>query len=253
MNFVCKFLHSSLGKKYVMAATGFVLVGFVIGHMVGNLQFYLPPEAINKYARLLHASEELLWGVRLVMLAAVGLHVWSAIQLTRENRAARPVGYYGNPAPLAASYASRTMLISGLILFTFVSYHLLHYTLRVEAINGSSIPFTALRAEDGGLDVYAMMVAGFSVWYVSLFYLVGVALLCLHLSHGIQAMFQSLGWKNHQYGPLLNRAAQVIALALFLGYSSIPLSVLVLGHGKSHLEAVKAKAAATGTAGEVRK
>jgi succinate dehydrogenase / fumarate reductase cytochrome b subunit len=236
-----------------MAASGFVLVGFAMGHMVGNLQFYLPPEAINRYARLLHFSDELLWGVRLVMLSAVGLHIWSAIQLSLENKAARPMGYYGNPAPLAASYASRTMLISGSIIFAFVVYHLLHYTLRVEAINGASVPFTSLLAEDGKLDVYAMMVAGFSVWYVSLFYLVGVGLLCLHLSHGIQAMFQSLGWKNHVYGPLLNNAAKAIAIVLFLGYSSIPLSVVVCQHGKAYLKEVVQKAAAHAPAGEVKK
>jgi succinate dehydrogenase / fumarate reductase cytochrome b subunit len=220
--------------------------------MVGNLQFYLPPEAINRYARLLHFSDELLWGVRLVMLSAVGLHIWSAIQLSLENKAARPMGYYGNPAPLAASYASRTMLISGSIIFAFVVYHLLHYTLRVEAINGASVPFTSLLAEDGKLDVYAMMVAGFSVWYVSLFYLVGVGLLCLHLSHGIQAMFQSLGLKNHVYGPCLNAVARAVAVALFLGYASIPTSVVVFGHGKAHLEVVKT-AAAKAAVGEVKK
>lgn len=253
MNVVCKFLQSSLGKKYVMAATGFVLVGFAVGHMVGNLQFYLPPEAINRYARLLHFSDELLWGVRLALLAAVGLHIWSAAQLSLENKAARPVGYYGNPAPLAASYASRTMLISGSIIFAFVVYHLLHYTMRVEAINGAKIPFASLLAEDGKQNVYAMMVAGFSVWYVALFYLVGVGLLCLHLSHGIQAMFQSLGWKSHYYGPLLNRAAQVVALVLFLGYASIPLSVLVCQHGKAYLQEVVLKASAHAPAGEVKK
>ena len=253
MNAVCKFLHSSLGKKYVMAITGFVLVGFVTGHMVGNLQFYLPPEAINRYARLLHASDELLWVVRLAMLGSVILHVWSAVQLTLENKAARPVGYYGNPAPLAASYASRTMIVSGLIVFAFVIYHLLHYTLRVETINGASVPFTSLLAEDGKQDVYAMMVAGFSVWYVSLFYLVGVGLLCLHLSHGVQAMFQSLGWKNHVYGPLLRKLAAVLAIVLFLGYASIPLSVVVCQHGKAYLKEVATKAAAHAPAGEVKK
>jgi succinate dehydrogenase / fumarate reductase cytochrome b subunit len=247
------FFKSSLAKKYVMAATGFVLVGFVVGHMVGNLQFFLPPEAVNRYARLLHASDELLWGVRLVMLTAAGLHIWSAIQLSIENKVARPVGYYDNPAPLAASYASRTMLVSGSIIFTFVVYHLLHYTLRVETINGASVPFTSLLAEDGKLDVYAMMVAGFSVWYVSLFYLAGVGLLCLHLSHGIQAMFQSLGWKNNVYGPLLDKAARAIAICLFLGYVSIPLSVLVCRHGKAYLNEVVQKAAANAPAGEVKK
>jgi len=253
MNVVCKFLQSSLGKKYVMAATGFVLVAFAVGHMVGNLQFYLPPEAINRYARLLHFSDELLWGVRLVMLSAVALHLWAAVTLSLENKAARPQGYYGNPAPLAASYASRTMLISGSIIFAFVVYHLLHYTMRVESINGASVPFSSLLAEDGKLDVYAMMVAGFSVWYVSLFYLVGVGLLCLHLSHGIQAMFQSLGWKNHVYGPLLSNAAKVVAIVLFLGYASIPLSVVVWQHGKAYLQEVALKASAHAPAGEVKK
>jgi succinate dehydrogenase / fumarate reductase cytochrome b subunit len=253
MNRFARFFKSSLGKKFVMAATGFVLVGFVTGHMVGNLQFFLPPEAINRYARLLHFSDELLWGVRLVLLAAAGLHIWSAIRLSLENKAARPVGYHGNPAPLAASYASRTMLVSGSILFAFVVYHLLHYTLRVETINGASVPFTSLLAEDGKQDVYAMMVAGFSVWYVSLFYLVGVGLLCLHLSHGVQAMFQSLGWKSHVYGPLLDKAAKVIALVLFLGYASIPLSVMVCKHGKAYLAESVQKAAAHAPAGEVKK
>ena len=252
-NSMVSFFKSSLAKKYVMAATGFVLVSFAVGHMVGNLQFHLPPEAINRYARLLHASEELLWGVRLVMLTSVGLHIWCAIQLSLENKVARPVGYYDNPAPLAANYASRTMLVSGSIIFAFVVYHLLHYTLRVETINGASVPFTSLKTAEGNLEVYAMMGAGFSVWYISLFYLVGVGLLCLHLSHGIQAMFQSLGWKNNVYGPLLNKAAKAVAIFLFLGYASIPLSVVVCQHGKAYLNEVVQKAAADAPAGEVKK
>jgi succinate dehydrogenase / fumarate reductase cytochrome b subunit len=251
MNSVGKFFSSSLGKKFVMAGSGCVLFLFVVGHMVGNLQIFLPPEAINRYARFLQSNLELLWPVRLVLLAMVALHVWSAIQLSLENNAARPVGY-AISTPYAASYASRTMLVTGIVVAAFILYHLLHYTLRVEAVNGASVPFSSLKDPlTGHNDVYAMIVAGFSVWYVSLFYLVGVGLLCFHLSHGIAAMFQSLGLKNQVYGPCIDRAAKVIALVLFLGYASIPASVM-LGHGKDYLNQVAAHAAAGAGAKEAK-
>jgi succinate dehydrogenase / fumarate reductase cytochrome b subunit len=252
MKTACKFYGSSLGKKYVMAATGTVLVLFVLGHLVGNLQFFLPPEAINRYAHFLQGAVELLWPVRLILLATVALHLWSAVSLSVANQAARPVGYYGAPAPLAATYASRTMLLGGLIVAAFVAYHLLHYTVKLEAINGATVRFADLQTPEGLPDVYAIIVAGFSVWYVALFYVVGVGALCLHLSHGIQAMFQSLGLKNHVYGPCLNAVARAVAVALFLGYASIPTSVVVFGHGKAHLEVVKT-AAAKAAVGEVKK
>ena len=249
MSNVASFFASSVGKKFIMAVTGAGLFLFVAGHMIGNLQVFLPPEAINRYAHFLQSNLELLWPVRLVMLAMLGLHAWSAITLSLENRAARPVGYYGNPAPLAASFASRTMLVGGLVVAVFLVYHLLHYTVLVEGINGARVSLRELRAAH---DVYAMMIAGFSVWYVSLFYVVGVGLLCLHLSHGLAAMFQSLGWKNHVYGPLIDKAAKVIALALFLGYVSIPVAVRC-GHGQAHLRHAAETAAATLAAtGEVK-
>jgi len=249
MSNVASFFASSVGKKFIMAVTGAGLFLFVAGHMIGNLQVFLPPEAINRYAHFLQSNLELLWPVRLVMLAMLGLHAWSAITLSLENRAARPVGYYGNPAPLAASFASRTMLVGGLVVAVFLVYHLLHYTVVVEGINGARVSLRELRAAH---DVYAMMIAGFSVWYVSLFYVVGVGLLCLHLSHGLAAMFQSLGWKNHVYGPLIDKAAKVIALALFLGYVSIPVAVRC-GHGQAHLRHAAETAAATMAAtGEVK-
>jgi succinate dehydrogenase / fumarate reductase cytochrome b subunit len=220
-----------------MAGTGVVLVLFVCGHMVGNLQFFLGPEAINRYAHFLQSTGELLWVVRLSLLAVVAVHVWSAVHLTLENRKARPMTYTGNPVPTAASYASRTMLVSGIILGTFVVYHLLHYTVRTEAINFTGTDFATLKeTTDHGVrsDVFKMMVLGFSKPLVSGFYLVGVGLLCLHLSHGIQAMFQSLGLKSRAWGPVIDRAAPIVAWLLFLGYASIPVSVL-LGYGKEVL------------------
>lgn len=222
-----------------MAGSGGVLFLFVVGHLVGNLQFFLLPEAINRYAHLLQSLGELLWGVRLFMLTMIVLHVWSAATLTLENRAARPQPYEGSRTPFGASLASRTMLGSGLIIAVFIVYHLLHYTVKVEGINGSAIPIgQLLDPATGHPDCYAMMVAGFSVTWVSLFYLVGVGLLCFHLSHGVEAMFQSLGLKSAAYSPLIAKAAKGIALALFLGYASIPTSVFVFGHGKAYLQEV---------------
>ena len=244
MKLIRALFGSSLGLKFVMAITGAGLFLFVIGHLVGNLQMFLPPEAINGYSKLLHASAELLWGLRIGLLTLVALHIWSAVRLTRLNRSARPRGYEGSLKPLDASLASRTMLISGIVVFLFVVYHLLHYTAQIESVNGSIIRFADLQTEDGHRDVYAMLIAGFQVWYVSLFYILGVGLLCMHLSHGASSMFQSLGWKNHVYGPFLDKASKVIAVALFLGFISIPAAVLLLGHGNDYLEEATARSTA---------
>ncbi len=238
MNVLVRLFRSSVGKKLVMAVTGVGLVLFVCGHMVGNLQIFLGPEAINRYAELLQSSQELLWGVRLTLLGFVGLHVWSAISLTRENRAARPLDYDGKPAPAAATYASRTMLMSGLIVAAFIVFHLLHYTVRVDAVNMTGKSFADLHevTESGTErhDVYKMMILGFRQPLVSVFYLVGVGLLCMHLSHGVRAMFQSLGLLTPKCAPLIERTAPIVAWILFLGYVSIPVAIL-LGYGKEAL------------------
>lgn len=230
MKLLARLFQSSVGKKLVMAVSGFALVLFACGHMVGNLQIFLGPEALNRYGQMLHYSPELLWVVRLVLLTLVGLHVWAALQVSAENRAARPETYDGNPAPPEASYASRTMLMSGLIVAAFVIFHLLHYTARVPAVNLTGADFTTLTETVHGVerhDVYSMVVLGFRQPLVAVFYLVGVGLLCLHLSHGIRAMFQSLGWMTHQCRPLLDKAAPFVAIVLFLGYASVPVAVLL--------------------------
>src|SRR5512137_2125488 len=120
MNIISNIFKSSLGKKYIMAVTGFFLFLFVIGHMAGNLQIFLGPEAINRYGHFLQSNPELIWPARLGLLALIGLHVWSAAKLTRENRSARPVPYSGEYKPVGASYASRTMLVTGLIVAAFI-------------------------------------------------------------------------------------------------------------------------------------
>jgi succinate dehydrogenase / fumarate reductase cytochrome b subunit len=210
-----------------MAVTGGVLFLFVIGHLAGNLQIFIGPDQINAYGHLLQSNLELIWPARIVLLGCVALHIWSAATLTRENLAARPVNY-AQWDPTAASYASRTMIWSGAIVAVFIIYHLLHYTVMVQAqpLGLTGRDFHALLDEQQRHDIYRMIILGFSNVWVSLFYIAGVGLLCLHLSHGASAMWQSLGWKKNSYSPLLDGLARWGSLAIFLGYSSIPLAVL---------------------------
>src|SRR5579871_4790764 len=230
MKVVTNIFSSSLGKKYIMAVSGLVLFLFVVAHLVGNLQVFLGPEAINRYGHFLQTNVEILWPARIFLLLMIGLHIWSAIKLSIENKAARPVPY-ANWNPTVASYASRTMLMSGLIVLAFIIYHLLHFTVLVQSINLTGQNFAGFEDSEKRHDIFRMMVVGFSNIWVCLFYVIGIGLLCLHLSHGVSAMFQSLGWKNKAYGPCLDKAAVVIAWLIFLGYISIPIAILC-GYGK---------------------
>ncbi len=235
MNIIAHLFNSSLGKKYIMAITGCVLFLFVVAHLLGNLQIFLGPESINAYGHFLQSNVEILWPARVGLLFMIALHIGSAISLAAENRLAQPISYANNPIPVATSYASRTMLMSGLIIAAFAVYHLLHYTAQVKAINLTGQDFIALRDAKGRHDVFKMMVTGFSHPLISGFYILAMAMLSLHLSHGASAMFQSVGLKNRAYGPLIDRFAQVSAWIIFLGYSSIPVAVL-LGFGKEALK-----------------
>jgi succinate dehydrogenase / fumarate reductase cytochrome b subunit len=231
MKVITNIFKSSLGKKYIMAVSGLVMFLFVIGHLAGNLQFFLGAESINRYGHFLQTNLEVIWPARIILLLALFLHVWAAIKLSAENKAARPVPY-ANWNPTVASYASRTMLMSGLIVFAFIIYHLLHYTLVIKSVNLTGQDFAGFMDSENRHDIFKMMVVGFSNPWVSIFYIVGIALLCLHLSHGVSAMFQSLGWKNKVYGPCLDSGARLIAWLIFIGYVSIPISVLVFHYGK---------------------
>jgi succinate dehydrogenase / fumarate reductase cytochrome b subunit len=230
MRIFTKLFTSSLGKKYLMAATGFILFLFVLGHLAGNLQIFLGPEAINRYGHFLQSNVELLWPARIVLLLMVGVHLWAAGAVTLENRAARPQGY-ARYVPLGSTWASRHMLLSGLIVLVFVIYHLLHYTAQAKAVNLTGRDFAELMDSEKRHDVFRMMVIGFSNGWVSGFYILGIGLLCLHLSHGASSMFQSLGWKSEGYRPCLDNLARVIAVVVFAGYISIPVAIL-LGYGR---------------------
>ncbi|HKG23723.1 MAG TPA: succinate dehydrogenase cytochrome b subunit [Blastocatellia bacterium] len=220
MSNVTRFYKSSLGKKYVMALTGFALFGFVIAHMAGNLQIFLGPESINAYAAFLKSKPGLLWAARIGLLAVAILHITAAVQLVRINRRARPVGYNDNKV-VASSLAQRTIFMSGLIILAFIIYHLLHFTF------GATNP-DYLQYHDplGRHDVYRMMIAGFSNIWVSIFYIIAMGLLCLHLSHGVSSMFQSLGLRRRAITRSLNLFARAMALLIFTGNVAIVVAVL---------------------------
>jgi succinate dehydrogenase / fumarate reductase cytochrome b subunit len=207
------FYSSTVGKKAVMAVSGAVLVLFVLGHLAGNLQIYEGSEKLNAYSRFLHSMPGLLWGARITLLVMVLLHIWSALQLALGNWDARPTGYVQKKAT-GSSYASRTMYWSGPIILAFVIYHLLDFTF------GNVNP----NFQEG--DVYANVVASFSVVPIAAFYIIAMLALCLHLYHGLWSMFQSLGFYQPRYTPVLKRAAATIAILIAAGNISIPISVM---------------------------
>jgi succinate dehydrogenase / fumarate reductase cytochrome b subunit len=187
------------------------------------------------------------------LLVLIGLHVAAAVTLSAQNKAARPQPYAGQTKSLDASLASRTMLMSGLIILAFIVYHLLHFTAVVATVNGAGFDFDELyEPNTGHPDIYAMIVCGFSVWYVALFYLIAVGLLCFHLGHGLAAMFQSLGLRNHVWTPRITAFAKTASLLIFLGYAAIPVSVIAFHHGKEYADRVKAGVAPGGPTAPIK-
>ncbi len=208
-----------------MAISGLVLVLFVLGHMVGNLQIFLGPDAINFYAYKLKSLGLVLWVVRFALLVFVGIHIWAAVMLTIANRRARPDTYQRQDVS-AASFASRTMRWSGVILLSFIVYHILHYTALITNPEYANMKTTISGVEGLHHNVYGMMVAGFQNPLISGFYLLSVALLCLHLVHGVSSMFQSIGIRNERWRYRLNKFAWAYGVFIFVGFAAVPLAVL---------------------------
>ena len=214
-------LGSSVGKKVLMAATGVILVLFVVVHLLGNTSIFAGPDGINAYAAKLHSLGPVVWLFRLVMLGVFLLHIWLGIRLTLENKLARPVGYQQKKNQIT-SYAAQIMIYSGVVLLIFVIYHLLHFTVRVTNPDISHFVDAA-----GRTDVYAMVVLSFQKFFISLTYVIAMIFLLLHLSHGISSMFQSSGFTNARTLPTIQTAGKWVAIALMVGYVIIPISILV--------------------------
>ena len=209
-----RFYDTTNGKKVVMAVTGFILFGFLLGHMAGNLQVFAGPEKLDEYAIHLRQLGPLLWLARIVILAAVVLHVISSIQLWLLQREARPIKYKVKKNE-DSSYASRTMMLSGPIIAFFVIYHLLHFT------------WVALPGRYEHLKPYENIVYGFQQPAIALFYIGCMLLLSLHLYHGLWSMFQSLGVASPRYTPKLKLFAKVFTLLLAAGFIAVPVSVML--------------------------
>ena len=215
--------RTSIGKKAVMAVTGFILVGFVVLHMLGNLKLYQGEEKFNTYATFLRelgapmlGNNQFLWVARLVLLTATVLHIVSAVQLSQMSYAARP-RRYRRREPIQSTYASRTMRWGGVIITLFVIYHILHFTFgAVGFAPGQFRP----------MSVYRNVVIGFSVWYVSAFYIAAIIALGLHIYHGVWSMFQTLGLNSLRTNRAYRGLAAVSALAVVVGNVSFPIAVL---------------------------
>jgi succinate dehydrogenase / fumarate reductase, cytochrome b subunit len=222
---ISRVFASSIGKKIIVALTGLAMVGFLVGHLLGNLLIFSGPKALNDYGQLLHENAKLIWFARVGLLVAVGLHIFYTIKLVQENRAARPTKY-GFENTRRASKSSRVMILSGLTILAFVVYHLMHYTWGVN--NGYYDKSNARYFLDNGQhNIYNMMVDGFRFAPATLFYLVSIGLLCSHLSHGIASCFQTLGLTTPRTRSAIHTLGWVVAIGLFLGFASIPLAVVL--------------------------
>ena len=221
MAWIVRFLRSSLGAKYVMAITGIGLYLFLVGHVSGNLLLYVGQDAMNAYALgLRNLPYGLLWIARIGLVVLFGSHISAAIYLTLSNRAARPVAYQSKKF-MKASFASRTMPMTGAIVFFFLMYHLSHYTWRIVAYTGDRVDSL------GRDDVYSMVVAGFQQPLISLFYLAAMLVLGFHLHHGLSSLFQTLGLNNSRYNHLFRNVFPLLGWVVVLAGASIPLAVLV--------------------------
>ena len=207
------FFSSTLGKKWLMAVTGIILFGFVVGHMLGNLQIYLGQERLDHYAELLQANQAFLWAFRSVLLFSVSVHIWAAVVIWLRNRSARPVKYKMFKPP-GLDYAARTMVWSGPIIALFIVYHVLDFTV------GTTNP-DFIKGE-----VYHNVIASFSNPVIASIYIAANLLLAFHLYHGLWSLFQTFGWDHPRFGWMRRAFALFFSVLIGAGNISIPLAVL---------------------------
>lgn len=227
------FWQSSIGKKILVALTGLALLLFLPGHLAGNLLVFGGPDAINGYGVWLHnlGHGAAIWVARIGLLVAFVVHVVLTIQLTQANRSARTD--YAFNATVQASRSSRIMIWSGCTILAFVIFHLLHFTFRVANDFDGPAYMTTLPGHEGEVhNIYKMIIDGFTNVPATLFYIIAITLLCSHLSHGFASVFQTLGLRSEKTRELIQKIGWAYAIAMWLGFLSIPISILFFGYGR---------------------
>jgi len=236
--FFLRVWKSTIGRKLLVATTGIILTLFLLGHLSGNMLVYAGPKAFNDYAyflhHLLHGAG--IWIARAVLLAAIVIHIAATVSLARQNRSARE--RYAYTDTIQASRSSLIMIWTGLTILVFVIYHLLHFTVRVGNEYNQSDRYFETVVRDGREivrhDAWQMVIDGFSpsAWYVAVFYVIAISLLCSHLAHGVQSMFQTLGWRSRKTAPMLHKLSVGYAGLIWVGFISIPIAILIFGFGR---------------------
>lgn len=223
MGWIGRAYRSSIGAKLVMAGTGILLLGFVVAHLLGNLQLFAGPEAMNGYAQALRDLGPLLWAARIGLIVVTVAHVATALRLVRQNEAARPVPYV-KQATRQVKPQTRLMWTSGLVLLGYVLFHLAHLTWCLIRPDLARAEWTLA---DGRAchDVYSMTVRGFEVWWISAIYVAAMLFLALHLCHGVPSFFQTLGLNHPKYQRALELSGPALATLIFVGYVAIPAAV----------------------------
>jgi succinate dehydrogenase / fumarate reductase cytochrome b subunit len=215
--------RSSIGKKAIMAVTGLVWIGFLAAHMWGNLHIFQGAESFNHYAEFLRevgypifSYAQLLWLLRIVTVTALVLHIWAAWSLYKLARQAHGSNY-AMKRVVQANYATRFMRIGGVVIILFVLFHLAQFT-------WVALPETALTPR---IDPYSNVVVAFQNPVISLFYILAVAALALHLYHGVWSMFQTLGFNNRDWDGFFRGLAVIVAIVIPVGFIAVPVAVLL--------------------------
>lgn len=215
MGWFITFANSSLGKKFIMALTGSFLIIFLIIHLIGNITLYFGPDAFNGYVKTLDVIKPLIRVIELVLFSAFVFHIFNGVRLWWENKQARPVNYKVNGSPENTSLFSRTMFVSGSIIFIFLVLHLGTFFWRFNVHDPQQLADTH--------QYFEIVVGFFQIWWYVLLYIIAMVLLGFHLNHGFQSAFQTFGWNHKKYTPLIKKIGTAYAIIMAAGFASMPI------------------------------
>lgn len=215
MGWSLKFINSSIGKKFMMAVTGGFLLIFLIIHLIGNLTLFFGPKAFNGYVLTLDVIKPLIRVIELVLLAAFVLHIFNGVRLWLENKRARGTNYKINSSPENSDLFSRTMFLSGSIVFIFLVSHLGTFFWRFNFYDPMGLA--------NQHQYFDIVVYFFGLWWYVALYVIAMALLGFHLNHGFQSVFQTFGWNHKKYFPYIQKLGTLYAITMAIGFASLPI------------------------------